>query len=393
NNYIGGSEPFACSLPWEMTADAATLGIRFMVMDISVGYGSPTTIAGNIIQNIVVNTGSTSTAGSFCGIFQNAGATNILANVIGASGVPNSIVLNRTGTSTTLGTMIGIRITSGNNLVAGNTVTSMTTASPTSTIGHSISGIDVVGGTSNLITSNTITDLFASNTATTGSQSVNGIAVTGGTNIEITANTISNLTNGHTGTGAASVRGIYITNSQALIQNNEIYNLSNATSSTSSDESAAVVGIYSTTTAGSTIKGNIIHELKTTNTTVASKLTGIYLSGTATADANFIYFLLPGSDNTGVIASGIQINNGNAQTISNNMIHMGYDELGNSITYPTMFRGISRTGTPAGSRILYNSIYIGGSNVDATATTNTFAYHIAGSPNAPDSVLNNIFVN
>lgn len=393
SNYIGGSEPFAGSLPWEMTADAATLGIRFMVMDISVGYGSPTTIAGNIIQNIVVNTGSTSTAGSFCGIFQNAGATNILANVIGASGVPNSIVLNRTGTSTTLGTMIGIRITSGNNLVAGNTVTSMTTASPTSTIGHSISGIDVVGGTSNLITSNTITDLFASNTATTGSQSVNGIAVTGGTNIEITANTISNLTNGHTGTGAASVRGIYITNSQALIQNNEIYNLSNATSSTSSDASAAVVGIYSTTTAGSTIKGNIIHELKTTNTTVASKLTGIYLSGTATADANFIYFLLPGSDNTGVIASGIQINNGNAQTISNNMIHMGYDELGNSITYPTMFRGISRTGTPAGSRILYNSIYIGGSNVDATATTNTFAYHIAGSPNAPDSVLNNIFVN
>lgn len=392
SNYIGGSAPLAAGAPMEMTADAATLNVRYMGMDISVGNGTVSTIAANTLQNITLNTGSTS-AGSLCGIYQNAGATTIASNTVGDVNTPGSITLNRTGTSTTLGSVLGIRASNGTNTIAANLVAGIKTISATATIGHSIVGIDVTGGVSNTVTANTVTLLDAAGTGTTGTQSVTGISVTGSTTTMITGNTLYNLTNAHTGTSSAQVRGIHVSSSQTQIMGNEIYDLINATASTGSGASAAVLGISMTSGSGASIAANKIHNLKTTNTTVASKLSGIYVSNSSSVTGNTIYFLLPATNAAGAEAAGIHVNGGQ-QLIANNMIHLGYDDLGNSISFPTSFRGISRTGTIGASHIYYNSIYVGGVNVDAGATTNSYAYYASGAPASnSDTVMNNIFVN
>ncbi len=79
---------------------------------------------------------------------------------------------------------------------------------------------------------------------------------------------------------------------------------------------------------------------------------------------------------------------GGLVTIANNMIGLGYDSLGNSVSTACTIRGITKNASNAS--IYFNSVYIGGYGVGG-GSSNSFAFQRTGAAN--DDVRDNIFVN
>jgi len=411
-NSIGGTAPLCGGSAYTMLGSIATV---WLGMDISVGTLSTSNVENNTVQNIALTTTSSGNP-YFAGISVASGNVNVgngagTGNTIGSGTGNGSITITNSTTSSTTSNAYGIRFGGGAIVAANyNTVGSITVNN--GAISNSVVGIATTGGgtTSATITNNLVGSLTTANSIqTTGvgasatAMGMCGIYISSGPVLStISNNTVANLFSSYTGTSATTafgLRGIDVVVGANTINGNTIRNLSSNATGTGSGNSSAICGIVMrSTTAPTTISGNTIHSLKLSgaSTTAAVQITGLFVScaasGANVVHRNNLHSLWLTAANNAATITGITVSAG-AANYYNNMIRLGYDDLGNSVTQGIQFRGITK-GIAAANNFYHNSIYIGGSNV-ASSTLNSFAFQRSTAPTAApnDEVMNNIFVN
>lgn len=403
NNFIGGNSS-AGTGTYTMTG---TTLYQFMGMDISVGIGTATSVQNNTITNMAITGGFT--GNNVYGINVANGNVNvgtITGNLIGSTTTNGAITFTTTAAN---GSMIALRSGAGGTInFSNNTISGIDLIGNATTVSSGFNGIAGSGGANIIINNNTIgsttlansINITTSSATATVASAFRGIicnSTTTGVVNTITNNIVANLNTNYsaTGTQATSLVGIAVTTGTSTVTGNIIRNLTTATQTTAGGSTSAIVGIaYTSTTAPALISGNSINNLVLTgiSTSAAVQCEGLFYggptSGTNMISKNNIHSLSLNAVNPAVFLTAMDIGSG-LVTISNNIIRLGYDSLGNSISTPCVFRGISKN--VAITNVYFNSIYIGGTGVGTTAT-NTFAFQRTASATS-DDVRNNIFVN
>lgn len=406
-NYIGGSAPNCGGSPYTMASGSAGYfeGMRIETADAATPQAA-TSIQGNVITNFNITTSTTADAMHAIAIVTGKGNVevgNITGNIIGsATGVngqaDGGITINATGATSSHMIFLGGTYTATvkNNIIGDVLLTAA---------GNNFSGIFSNSAITANISNNTITNITASGTTgATANKYVNGIQVGSGSPVlTIAGNTIQNLTCNYatTGTTASQVVGINIGSTTAVISggisNNIIRNLANATQSTATGTSSAIIGICmaSTNAAGCNVTGNIIDSLVLTGTATAAavNVTGLYYSATTSVtnsvSKNFIHSFDAAAANSSAVFTGIQINAGSS-VFSNNMIRLGIRPNGSDLTTALTINGIN-AGTTSTNNFYHNSIYLGGNGVGTNAA-NTFAF-IRSATSGTYDIRDNIFAN
>ncbi|HRH06932.1 MAG TPA: hypothetical protein PLN13_00005, partial [Bacteroidia bacterium] len=414
NNYIGGTAASCGGSAYTILGAVATV---YHGMDISVGTLSISSVTNNTIQNIAFTTTSTANP-YFSGISIASGNVNVglgagTGNTIGSGTGNGSITINNSTTSSTTSVAYGIRSVAGALLnINYNTVGSITINN--GAISNSFVAIGVLGGgtTSNTNNNNTIGSTTTANSiqftgagAAATAMGLSGIFVSSGPILStISNNTIANMHNSYTGTSsttALTVRGIDLAVGANTIDNNIIRNLTSASTLAGSGTTANICGIVMrSTTAPSTVTNNKIYSLKltTTSTTTSTQITGIVwnspTSGTNLLARNFIHsFDVAYTTTTATAATFTGVDNGSGvSTIQNNMIRLGINDAGSSVTTPLVMRGFS-IGTTSAINVLHNSVYIGGTGVTSTVSANHTAAFNRSATSGTLVLRNNIFAN
>jgi hypothetical protein len=383
---------FQNSAIW-LTPSTATSGAQgFTITGNTIGYASSSATGTYSL------TGST---GKFIGIYFNGitGGTvsQINTNTINAVSV-TGVTSSGTGSSSPLTGMYianGLVNTNSNTIGSqtqtGTMVLSTTTTSSTDVYGIYNFSVDDWTANSNNIGGYSITNAGASGTFlfyglranTTTSKaftaSSNNIGGTISNSVQLTA------------TGPSSqLIGIYTSNAATTATSNTIRNLStNIGTGTGSTSSLIGIGISASST-NHTVSQNIIYNLSNTNASAASYVSGINFNsstGTNLISRNFIHSLNIASSSSSATMYGINIIGGTA-TYQNNMIRLGIDGSGNSLSNGIVINGIYEgVGT---NNMYFNSIYIGGSGV--TGTASSYSFNSAVTFNTRN-YKNNIFVN
>ncbi|MFN6341506.1 MAG: T9SS type A sorting domain-containing protein [Bacteroidota bacterium] len=410
NNFVGGNNVSGTG-NYEMNG---AFTHTFNAYDISVGLGAPTSVQGNTITNINYTSASTSSI-AFLGINVvngNVDVGTITGNIIGSRTTNGSITVNLS--STTTGGAMGIRTGGGTGNtynIANNIISGYDLFGTTTTTTPEFFGINVFTGTNINVFNNLIGDtasltgsirVYSSATSGTLQQRVSGIFnnPSAGTPVHsIFNNTIANIFNFHSvaGTHVTATRGILVNPTVTgtfTVTNNTIRNLYSAALSTATGLNTAIGGLVVSGTVGTfDVRQNTISglHLTTTNTAVAVQNTGIFYSTPAALGNNLlrnsIHTQLVWANNPLAVITGIDIAAGTTN-VNNNMIRMGIDTSGNSITTGCVFRGITKNS--GNSNIYFNTVYIGGNNV-ITSTSNSFAFERSGT--GTDDIQNNIFSN
>ncbi len=394
-----------------------TIATRFVGIQAAfTAGGAVSSIQGNIVRRISLNTSSGATAGNgiLSGIYISSGNANIgtiTGNTIGEPSVTGSLTATPT---TNLGVMIGISSASNNTVtISNNTIAGLTAVGTTGAVAANIVGILASSGT-NTITNNTIGSTTIANSlnasaASTGAQTVRGI-VHSGSSATITGNLIANLNNNSAATtniaqtiGINTTAGVNTIGGNGALEGNIIRDLSNRATAANTSGSSAVIGISSTstisTTSGQQIIGNQIFGLNSTAPTgTGMNVVGVFYTG-PTANAangphliarNFIHSLnltttttTSASFMTGIMVSG-------TADAQNNFVRLGIDAAGAAITREYEITGILKATTNS-NNIYHNSIYIGGAGVGSNARS-TYAFRRTGT-GATDALRNNILVN
>ncbi len=407
NNFIGGNSAAGTGMYTSTSAVASS----FLGMDISVGQGAYTDVQNNTITNInqtSANTGSAVLVGiKIANGNVNVGTTT--GNIIGSTTANSAIILN---TSVAGGGFIGIQTTAGPNInISNNRISGIEMTGTVTTAACEFFGLALSGGNNLSVTNNVIGDATLANSINSSSsaststfaQRIHGIIVNplAGTPVyTISNNLIANMNTNYSATGAqaASLKGIAMLAAFAgtyNITNNTVRNLSSATKTTAAGIDAGVVGIgvsTATTNANASLTGNVIHTLRLSNTGAQSqRLNGIVMvgatTGTYTISRNFVHSLVAGNSLTWV--NGITTGLGNT-TISNNMVRLGLDETGASITTASMFIGI-QIGNNGNHNIYYNTVLVSGSSVGPDSSNTYAIYSVATA--GTKLIRNNIFAN
>ncbi len=405
NNYIGGSDVNCGGTAYTISSGSA----RFWAIEVNVGTTSSTSIQGNTIQNFNISSGFT-TSGStlFGGIVITAGQTNIgtaSGNIIGSTS-GTSININLTGAAT--GPIItGIATTGGtphtinNNIIAGITVNASSTTAYGNLYAISLGSSgsvttlegNTIGSSTGQIINNSGSGAVTTQYVTVGIRATAGSGTTG---LTINNNTIQYLSMpaGASNTGA-TLYGIQLTSTGTVytVTNNTIRNLTTGSARTNSASSASLIGInHQGTTSPTIIRSNTIHSLSQTAASAAVVVYGIYCSGTTTGNfelsGNFVHSISLATSSTSAVLEGIYINTG-IYRVFNNMVRLGIDAGGNSVSGNFSISGIRKATTTANT-IVFNSVYIGGTV--ASSSMNTFAMR-RSAVSTTDSIFNNIFVN
>ena len=410
NNFIGGNN---ASGTGNYQLDGAFTQ-TFNVFDISVGLGVPSSIQGNTITNILYSSSSTSSI-SFLGfniVNGNVNLGTLIGNLIGSRTTNGAITINIS--STTSGGAMGIRTGGGtgntfniaNNIISGYDIFGTTTSTA-----PEFFGINVFNGTN----INVFNNLIGDTSSLTGSIRVYSIATSGTTQQRVSGifnnpssgtpihnifnNYISNIFNFHTvtGTHTTATRGIFVNptiNGTYNVSNNVIRNIYSESQTTAGGLNASIGGIIVSGTVGTfEVRQNTISglHLTSTNTTTAIQNVGIFFSTPAGTNnllhRNKIHSQMVWAGNPFALLTGIDLAAG-VNNVNNNIIRLGIDTAGNSITTGAVFRGISKNS--GNSNIYFNTVYVGGNNV-ITSTSNSFAFERTGG--GTDDVRNNIFTN
>jgi hypothetical protein len=364
NNVIGYS---TSSQTGTYTLTGAGTGAKFWGIHVNgISTGTLSRVSKNTIANVSLTgiTGSgTSTSSPFIAIHAQEGLFNTDSNTIGSQSVNGSMTFSTTTTSAT--DIYGIYnfsssvANSRNNNIGGISATNLG-ASGT----FLLYPLRIFTGTAVLWT--------ASN---------NVIGGTVANSIQLTA----------TGIGSQVV-GLFTSNAPCVWTGNTIRNLTSNVG-TGTATTASVIGMQNSgaTSANHTISQNVVHTLTNTNTTAAVTVTGMIFgatTGTNTIEKNFIHSLSLVSSSATATINGIVANSGTA-TYKNNMVRIGIDAAGNSVTAGCIMNGFNELG---GTNNVYNnSIYVGGSGVITTAA-NSFAFTSIVTTNAR-SFRDNIFFN
>jgi len=400
NNYIGGTAANAGGTAWAVGGAAAN---RFVGIQLSVGTTTASSVQGNVIKNFTWSStsGASTLPGIWCGIYLTSGNINIgntTPNIIGSSTGTGSVNVT---VSVTGGISFGIGSSSAGAMnISRNEIGSVTVQGSTTSVSHSFVSINATTGNpltinDNLIGSSSTVNSINSSTASisTSGQKVSGIEASSSNTVSISGNVIANLNNNYAGTGTTTfvpqTRGIASSAGVNTINQNSVHGLSSSAPYTGTAANASVIGISMTsTTAGTTVSQNTIDSLmNSANATVS--VTGLHYNGATTGsnlvERNFIHTLDP--PNAGAVVSGIYVSAGNS-SYQNNMISLGMDASGSSITTGYEMSGVKET---AGVNNYYhNSIYIGGSGVASSANTYGFQSSVASGTRA---IQNNVFYN
>ncbi|MDX2002448.1 MAG: hypothetical protein SFW35_08445 [Chitinophagales bacterium] len=402
SNYIGGTAALASGGTYTVagTASGTFCGIYFNPNTGAAGGF----IRGNVIRNISWAHGGGTSSQLFVGIRNANGNTVIDGNIIGAgTGTGNITIISQFhNTMAAHGIYIDAGVvTISNNVIGAINVTGTNTTSPISFYGiySSSPGNFVVDG--NNINNISITS-FSSAANASYPQLLAGIqfGLGGGGLATISNNTISNLSNAYTSTNLLSgTKGIISgTAGQFNISGNTISDLSAANAAAVNGTQASVVGIAiprNVTTFGHTISNNVIRNLSNTNASASAvRVIGIFYagptSGTHKVERNIIHSFTAASTNIATLLTGIYDSSGLA-SFENNMVRLGIDASGNSITRGYVINGIEVGSATANTNFYFNSVYIGGSGV-ANPGSSTAAF-IRTPGTTASAIQNNIFYN
>ena len=341
-------------------------GTLFNPINLTVGTTTATSIQGNTIKAIAMSgaASGTSTSSPFIGIYVASGLSTIgdvTANTIGDMSATGSITYTSSSTSTSeiygMYNFGSSNWTTNNNNIGGITVANSSTGATNFYGLRCNTGSGVTWTCTNNTIGGTVSNSISSTSTATGTI-VNGILSTLSIGT-FTGNIIRNLTvAGGTGTGtSSSLIGIRIdaTSAQTVSQN-QIYNLTN---SNTGAIAVTVTGIRNASTATNTFARNILYNYSVA-TSIGSNINGIAMAAT-----------------TGT------------NTVQNNMVRLGYDSTGASITGGHIFSGINSVGGT--NNYYFNSVYIGGTGV--TGTNNTGCFNSTGSTTHVINLRNNIFSN
>ena len=191
---------------------------------------------------------------------------------------------------------------------------------------------------------------------------------TGGSgNISATGNIIRNMVSNANAAGTITMRGIVLFGSVGVntVSQNTIHSLSNIV--TGGGLTAIYAMDLSFPNTANVVERNFIHSCSITTTATTSQVRGILVRGTVAPAA------------------------ASRATYKNNMIRLGLDATGASITTPYEISGIVENANTAGqnSDYYFNSIYIGGSGVGSPGTS-TFGFSSSattGTRNYKDNIF------
>jgi len=390
NNNIGGNSP-GLNGTWMLdktsAADYSFTGINATLL------ATTSKIYNNRIQNFYWKSNLSTWTGINVSGTVNVGTDG--ANYIGNNSGNDNILLKYYSYYSS--TVIGINSAGAAN-IENNIIGSITTQlNELTSSGVSFTGINSTG--SGKINQNTIGSSTVSNSVNISPQPTAGYIqnvygiYSSGVSAVITNNIVANINNAST-VSSGLTRGIIILNitNSATVSSNNIHSISTSQPVTSSGNSASLDGIniQSTNSSTVTISGNLVYDL--INLSDASiSINGIVCNCTNaknTVDKNYIHSFKSASNTA--IQNGINIPNGGA-TFQNNVIRLGIDISGNSITSTAQINGITKTSSGS-CHFYFNTVYIGGSNV-TSGSVKTYALYFSGKSGSVENLKNNIFVN
>lgn len=417
DNFIGGTEPQAGGSQFVLNIGTSTaVSTSFRPIDAATLSSATTNteIKGNTIANLSITSSNISTIIPLINI--STGRYEVENNTIGSQTATSNISYTFQSTSTSTGTpalsaIYMSQFSPSFSVIKNNTIGGIRIAKAASSGGFTrLNGIFVSGADSLVFENNTIGGSVANSmeaTEASGSATIPAVCGIYSTTSSLKQyyrnNTIRNLTSSFASTttnlSEQRVVGIYTTFGLSQVNGNTIRDL-RASSGTGTLTSASVMGIYHNSTSTGTvginllpqINGNRIFNLSNTIGSGDLSIFGIYLTGSTTTfqktvDGNFIHSFAMNSTGTGSNMVGIY-QAGGVITFTNNMIRLGIDGLGNSLSANLAIFGYQKQ---AGSTVfLHNSIYVGGSGI-ASSSINTAAFRRSGT--GADNVFNNIFVN
>lgn len=388
-NFIGGTAPNCGGTPLTL-ADNGTATLLVRAIFIQAGTTSPTSIQGNTIQNMAISSSSTSNNQSLISAASGSfNIGNVSGNILGSGTGTGSVTFAQTngGTARFSGIIAGTGTGLGNMTIANNVIGSIS-VSGTANVNlagiytqdavptYTITGNQIGGSTSGSI----------SNTSGTNPDTWGVFASSTTVNNNISNNIIQNISS-----GTGRMLGIRTDAGINNISGNTIRNCTSA-----STAATGCIGIWAgSTTAGQTISANTIHSLSSTDAAAATAIHGIYYSGPTSGsnviERNFIHSFGLATSNTAGNLYGIRVLVGVFPVdIQNNMIRLGIDAAGNSLTTGFAIFGIGNASTGTTNHY-FNTVFIGGTGVSGT-TSSTYALFASGAGNTR-SFLNNILVN
>jgi hypothetical protein len=312
----------------------------------SVRTSAPATLISNNTITAINQTSSrasTTTASSaFIAVAMGTtdGLIDATGNTVGSLDGSTTIVVNATSVTASTAPVIGFyNFSFFNTNVSSNNIGSVTVQSTGTVTGFRGILVNTTSGVAATITNNTIAGITDTQV---GSYAMYGIQ-TALPNPTITGNTIRNFTGASNGAALIVQAGILVSGATGVntVSQNTIHSLSNASG-------AAANSIYgmslSMPAAANIVARNFIHSFSLTSSATGTQIWGI--SGGATGTT----------------------------TYQNNMIRLGLDAAGASITLPTSMIGI-RDAAGSTNQFYHNTIYIGGSGVLATPTpSNSYCF-------------------
>jgi len=340
-----------------------------------------TSVQGNVISGInqtssrnSITTGLSAFAGIQMSTAAGASATgifdvgNVSGNTIGSLDGSSTIVINATSVTASTTPVFGILAFSGSsNNVSNNWIGAIT-----------IQGAGTVTG---------FRGIFAGATAATThniSNNVIGGAVAGG------AITDTQL-------GSYALYGIQTATAAATISGNFVRNFNGNSNGPALVIASGIVASSTSTTNVNTISRNVVYALNNASGAASNSIYGIDLTMSASANVtanlverNFVHSLSINSTDTTSQLYGMIMRGSGTATFRNNMIRLGIDAAGNSITGGYLIRGI-RDVALATSSYYFNSVYIGGTGVVAASNTHAFFSDVVtNTRNYQDNIFANV---
>jgi uncharacterized repeat protein (TIGR01451 family) len=322
-----------------------------------------TVISNNTITAINQTTArnSTTTASS-CFIAVSMGTTdgliNATGNTVGSLDGSSTIVVNQTSTTASTAPVIGFyNFSFFNTDISNNNIGNITIQSTGTTTGFRGILVNTTTGVTATIGNNTIANITDTEV---GSYAMYGIQ-TALPNATITGNTIRNFTGASNGAALIIAAGILVSGS----------------------------------TGSNTISQNTIHSLSNSSGAAANSIYGMSLSlpaATNLVSRNYIHSNSLTSTVTGTQVWGISAGATGTTTYQNNVIRLGLDAAGGSVTLPTSIIGI-RDAAGSTNQYYHNSIYVGGTGVLATPTASNSYCLFSDVVTVTRNYSNNIFWN
>lgn len=302
-NFIGGTAPNCGGTALTISDVAGVSTLVFRGIFVQVGTATATSIQGNTIRNITINSSSSSANQSaISAVTGSMDIGTVTGNIIGSTTVNQSISLtvNNAGNTARLSGILAGTGTPGaiaisNNSIAGMAITNSSTGTA------SLAGLYASGAATsytisgNTIGSSTLTNsLQASASTAVNNQDTWGIFLgTGTAATTISGNTIQNLNS-----GLSRLIGIRADGGANTISGNNIRNCTSASTGLT-----GCIGIWSnSSTGGQSIRLNQIFNLTNTDASAATTAHGIYYTGpttgTNTIESNFVHSLNLATSNT-----------------------------------------------------------------------------------------------